>query len=316
MDGGTGGIGGNINGNYVPYAPGGEEAQGVSPGKVTVRNPKGTVSDQDAIDFAGLLDERLGDESIPPPKGQAANEEAYSAGIQGAASGAEQAIVGFTLVLNDSQQTLGQPHLSNNLTAPNTRNPVGSTSTATATHHTSQDIMAMVAQVMLQIAETQSDTQAMLGMSSQNDIFSALQTHMKAAEKKMEAAAKKKAADEKLATAEIVEGALQAGGGMVSAFGPMFKPLEGIGQAVSGVGRAAGGVLKYEAAGINYEATLDNIAGEQFQAVAQTYQSLGQRKEQSAGNMQQSFNTSVQTLKSFFDLMNQTTMTMAGNLGR
>ncbi|MDR2677482.1 MAG: hypothetical protein LBB26_02875 [Puniceicoccales bacterium] len=289
-----------------------ETNSNVSTVKITVANSGAPVSEEDVKALEDLLNEYLGT-SIDLPKAQNFESQeqllAYAAGMLDAL---DELAVKLKLISSES----GNITAEFEITAPNMAgDQVDSTRTATASPRTSASLMMELARVFAEIAATQSDAQALFALSSQQDIFNALSANLNAAEKKKEAAGKKLEADLALATAKIVEGAMGVAGGLIGAGGAKFKALEGIGQAVGGMGKIIGAAaFETVAAQANYDATILNVEAEKFQAFAQTHQSMGSRKEQTAGNLQQAINTLNQTLKALADAMNQTTMSIAGNL--
>ncbi|MDR1456824.1 MAG: hypothetical protein LBI34_02085 [Puniceicoccales bacterium] len=300
-----------VVGSGSPYTLESGETEGVTDLTISVSNPSGQVTDEDVQQLETLLNDFFGINIDIPEAYHFQNQEELLAHAAGMLDAIDEVAVNLRLVSADNGNVIAEF----NITDANMQNDqIDSTRTASASLRTMASIMQEMARVFAEIMATQSDTQALFALSSQQDIFNTFETNLRAAAKKVEAADKKLEADQKAATAKIIEGALQVAGSIISMGGVAKKPLEGLGQAVSAGGKIAGGAIDMDVAQLNHDATVLNIEAEKFQACAQLHQSMGSRMEQSASNMQQAINTMNQTLKSLFDAINQTTMTQAGNL--
>ncbi|MDR2341230.1 MAG: hypothetical protein LBD72_02800 [Puniceicoccales bacterium] len=308
----SGGIG--VNSNQSTYAVTTAEVSGARVTTIHVNNPDAPVTDEDVLAFENLLNETFGRRVDLPAAHEFQTQDELMEFAAGMMNAIDNITADFDLVIDE------KGHIAANLvvTDANMQNgQLDSLRTSTARQNNTVNLMQEFVAIMAQIIATQSETQTMLGLSSQQDIFNAYDANLKAAEQKKKAAESKYDADIATANSKMLEGCLQVAGGAIGAFGGVAKPLDGIAQSVSGVGKvAAAATFDRTAADKNREATLLNIEAEKFQSAGQLQQNMGGRKEQAANNIQQSINATLQSLKSFSDVMHQTTMNMAGNLGR
>jgi hypothetical protein len=308
---GTGGVGGN---SQSPYTLTTETGGRVSTAKITVANPGGAVTDEDVLAMEEMLSGFLGRRIDLPEAMQFQNQDEFIEHIAGVLDAIDNIAVNLEMITTDNGNTITEF----TITDANMQNDqLDSARTATAPRRTMTNMLATVARIMAEIMATQSDMQATLALSSQQDLRNALDSSLKAAEHRAEAAAYKFEADVQAAKGKVVEGAFQIAGGLMSAASAAsttLKPLEGLGQAAGGMGRIVSASFDLGAAENNRASALENVEAEKFQAFSQAHQNMGNRMEQTANNLQQSINAINQTFKNFADAINQTNVSIASNI--